>query len=103
MKRSIYLICVCIFACMITACGGRKEAFVSPNKENRIIVKYDFVSRPSIEYNGDCIWKYPGSGFNEEAYFRVEWIDDNTFKFIYDDESHSGKYAEEYEIVLKEN
>ena len=30
--------------------------------------------------------------------FNVEWIDDDTVKLIYNDETHSGKYSEEFEI-----
>ena len=51
-------------------------------------------------YNGDVIWKYEGSGFNEEVFFQVEWIDDDTVKLIYNNESHNGKYYEEFEIDL---
>ena len=51
-------------------------------------------------HNGDVIWKYEGSGFNEEAVFQVEWIDEDTVKLIYNDESHGGKYYEEFEIYL---
>ena len=58
------------------------------------------VSRPCVIYKGDCIWKYPGNGFNEEVFFDVEWIDDDTVKLIYNDESHGGKYYEEFEIDL---
>ena len=38
---------------------------------NKITVEYDFVSRPCVIYKGDCIWKYPGNGFNEEVFFDV--------------------------------
>ncbi len=37
---------------------------------------------------------------NEEVYFNVEWVDEDTIKLIYNDESHQGKYYEEFEIDL---
>ena len=101
MLRRIFFIClICIVACSVIACGNRQEKYSSPNGENTIIVEYDLASRPHVIYNGDVIWKYEGSGFNEEVFFQVEWIDDDTVKLIYNDESHNGKYYEEFEIDL---
>ena len=40
---------ICIIACSIIACSNREENYTSP-----------------------------GSGFNEEVFFAVEWIDDDT-------------------------
>lgn len=51
-------------------------------------------------YNGNRIWEYEGSGFNEEVFFQVEWIDEDTVRLIYIDESHNGNYYEEFEIDL---
>ena len=100
MKR-LLLFCLIIFmAVCLIACGNRMEEYTSPSGANRIKVEYDYASRPSVFYNGDCVWKYKGSGFNEEVFFKVEWIDDDTIKLIYNDESHGGKYYEEYEIDL---
>ena len=100
MKR-LLLFCLIIFmAVCLIACGNRMEEYTSPSGTNRIKVEYDYASRPSVFYNGDCVWKYKGSGFNEEVFFKVEWIDDDTIKLIYNDESHGGKYYEEYEIDL---
>ena len=100
MKRIITLFTIFIIACSISACSNRQEKYSSPNGENTIIVEYDLASRPHVIYNGDVIWKYEGSGFNEEVFFQVEWIDDDTVKLIYNDESHNGKYYEEFEIDL---
>lgn len=101
MLRRIFFIClICIVACSVIACSNRQEKYSSPNGENTIIVEYDLASRPHVIYNGDVIWKYEGSGFNEEVFFQVEWIDDDTVKLIYNDESHNGKYYEEFEIDL---
>lgn len=100
MKRIITLCMICVIACSLIACSNRAEKYTSPDGETTITVKYDYASRPSVLYNGECIWKYPGSGFNEEVFFDVEWIDDDTVKLIYNDESHGGKYYEEFEIDL---
>lgn len=100
MKRIVTLFIICIIACSLIACSNRQEKYSSPNGENTIIVEYDFVSRPQVISNGDVVWKYEGSGFNEEVHFQVEWIDEDTVKLIYRDESHNGKYYEEFEIDL---
>ncbi|MCR5327311.1 MAG: hypothetical protein K6E12_00445 [Saccharofermentans sp.] len=99
--RKVFLFClICIVACSVISCGNRQEKYSSLNGENTIIVEYDYASRPHVIYNGDVIWKYEGSGFNEEVFFDVEWIDEDTVKLIYNDESHGGKYYEEFEIDL---
>ncbi len=100
MKRFLTFCMICFLACSLSACSDRVEKYTSPGGENTITVEYDFVSRPSVFNNGDRIWEYPGSGFNEEVFFEVEWIDDDTLKLIYNDETHNGKYYEEYEINL---
>ena len=100
MKR-LLLFCLIIFMTVsLIACGNRMEEYTSPSGANRIKVEYDCASRSSVFYNGNCVWEYKGSGFNEEVFFKVEWIDDDTIKLIYNDESHNGKYYEEYEIDL---
>ena len=100
MKRLLSVCLIIFIAFNAAACGDRKEKYSSPNGKNAITVEYDFVSRPHVVYNGDVIWKYDGSGFNEEVTFHVEWIDEDTVKLIYKDESHNGMYYEEFEIDL---
>ncbi len=100
MKRLLSFCLIVFIALNVAACGNRREKYSSPNGENSIIVEYDAVSRPHVIYHGDVIWKYEGRGFNEEAYFEVEWVDEDTIKLIYNDESHQGKYYEEFEIDL---
>ncbi len=100
MKRLIMLCMICFMTCNMIACSNRVEEYTSPSGENTITVKYDYASRPSVFNKGDCIWNYPGSGFNEEVFFDVEWLDDDTLKLINNDESHNGKYYEEYKIEL---
>ncbi|MBR1797252.1 MAG: hypothetical protein IJ757_04480 [Clostridiales bacterium] len=55
-------------------------------------MEYDFARRPHVIYNGDVIWEYEGSGFNEEVVFQVEWIDEDSVMLIYNDESHKWTY-----------
>ena len=100
MKRISSICLIFVIACSLIACGNRTEEYTSPGGENKITVEYDYVSRPSVIHNGDCIWEYDGNGFNEEVFFEVEWIDEDTVKLICNDESHSGKYYEEFEIDL---
>lgn len=80
--------------------SDRKNQFTSPNGTNTIKIEYDFLSRPSVYFNGDKIWEYEGSGFTEEVIFDVTWISEDSFKIVYNDESHAGKYAEEYIVNI---
>ena len=100
MKKIIVSLLIIITLLSLSACVNRVEKYTSPSGNNKITVEYDFVSRPCVIYKGDCIWKYPGNGFNEEVFFDVEWIDDDTVKLIYKDGRHNGKYYEEFEIDL---
>jgi len=100
MKKVIVSLLIIVTLLSLSACVNRVEKYTSPSGNNKITVEYDFVSRPSVYYSGNCIWKYPGRGFNEEAYFKVSWIDDDTVKLVYSDPAHGGKYYEEFEIDL---
>lgn len=80
--------------------GNRKAIYKSPEGTNRITVKYDFVSRPSVIYKGNTIWEYQGAGFMEDVSFDIDWISEDSFYIRYEDEMHDGKFAEEFEITL---
>ncbi len=84
----------------IVLSGNRKDIFKSPEGTNRITVKYDFMSRPSVIYKGNTIWEYEGGVFMEDVTFHVEWTSEDSFYIRYDDEMHDGKFAEEFEITL---
>ena len=99
-NKVLIVIPILLVISSLTACINRRETFKSPNGTNKITVSYDFVSRPSVIYKGKTIWEYEGRGFNEEAFFYVDWLSENDFILHYDDESHSGKYAEEFHITL---
>ena len=96
------VVVVAIIMLIILFCfGGRKVTYSSPDKTNSVTISYDIVSRPSVIYDGKKIWEYPGSGFNEEAFFDVLWQSEDTIILRYDDPSHGGKFAEEYLIKLE--
>ena len=65
MKKIIVALLIIITLLSLSACVNRVEKYTSPSGNNKITVEYDFVSRPCVIYKGDCIWKYPGRGFNE--------------------------------------
>lgn len=76
--------------------------YTSPQGTNVIIVKYDFVSRPSVFKRGllwdKKLWEYPSPGFTETVVFGVEWISEDQIRFTYDDSCDS--YDEEYIITI---
>lgn len=103
MKKS-FILPLTFVVLLIAACGSlsaRTEKYTSPTGENTIVVEYDFVSRPTVYYDGEVIWKYSGAGFQEEVFFDVSWINEETILLKYKDEGHDGKYAEEFEVDIK--
>ncbi len=63
------MLCLISFlAFSLIVCGNRTEECTSPSGENKIKVEYDYVSRPSVLYNDDCVWEYEGSRFNEDVF-----------------------------------
>lgn len=103
-KKSLYIYFLLFGFFVCTLCGcehNRQDVFTSPKETNTVTIKYDYVSRPSVFYEGEKIWEYPNSGFNEEVFFYVEWTSEDSFILKYDDKSHDGKYAEEYLIELE--
>ncbi len=99
MRKTILMIIIPIL--LLSGCRGeRDEDFTSPEGTNTVTVQYDFVSRPSVYYNGQKIFDYEKSGFIEEVFFYVEWLSEDELLLKYDDPSHDGKYAEEYTISL---
>ncbi len=101
MKKRLPILFAMIIISCTAACGSESEKYISPGGENKITVKYDLVGRPKVIHNKKCVWEYSGSGFNEEPLWKVEWIDEDSFKLIYKDVSHNGKFSEEYEINLE--
>ena len=67
----------------------------SPSGEKTVTVKVDYVSRPDVFYNNECIFEYDGSGFSETVYWNVEWISENEIRLYLDHDS-----GEDYRIVI---
>ncbi len=64
---------------------------VSPSGNKKVTVKYDYVSRPDVYHNGDCIFEYSKSGFNETVFWNVEWLSEDEIKLYltgYEDEEY---------------
>lgn len=74
---------------------GLTKEFVSEDGSIVIVVKQDFVSRPTVFYEGKKIFEYKGSGFMETVKWDVEFIDDNIIKL------GCLQYNEEYKIEIK--
>lgn len=92
-----------LWSCNHTLFHAEQEVITSPNGTNTIIVKYDFVSRPTYQkgfQRNKKVWDYEGSGFMETVYLSVEWLSENQIRFSYDDTDD--KYDEEYIITLDE-
>ena len=73
------------------------ETLVSPNEVNTIIVRYDYVSRPSVFLiTGELLFEYSKPGFMETVNFEVKWIND--YEFVLFNE----RFGEEYQISIPE-
>lgn len=74
-----------------------EEEYVSesPLGEKTVTVKVDYVSRPDVFFNDECIFEYDGSGFSETVYWNVEWIAENEIRLYLD--SYNG---EDYSIEI---
>ena len=70
------------------------KKFTSPNKVNTILVRYDYVSRPSVFLDGKEIFEYSRAGFMENVHFDVKWISD--YEFIL----YNERVKEEYRVVI---
>lgn len=83
--------------------SGQTDSFSSPNGKTHILVKYDFVSRPTVYKKEGLIfnkklWSYEGAGFTETVWFEPEWISDTEFIFRYDDKND--EFDEEFLIKV---
>lgn len=99
-KRIIRIVILILVAILCGRCAYTNLKFetqydqklVSPNNVNTILIRYDYVSRPSVFLeNGDKIFEYSDSGFMETIHFDVEWIND--YEFILYNESVDEKYT----------
>lgn len=113
MKRNTikYILILAVILIIIFLCRScapfygpaEEEIYTSPEGTNTIVVKYDFVSRPSVYIKGRLrdkkIWDYPNSGFMETVHFNVEWLSENQIRLNYDD-MRNDQYDEEYIITI---
>lgn len=97
LPKAILICFVVIFVLFIVAssCDAIKydQQFdsVSPSGTKTVTVKTDYVSRPDVYYNDECIFEYPKSGFNETVLWQVEWISEDEIRLYlnsYDDEDY---------------
>lgn len=95
----VLLFVLCIFEGCDTIGYERCHIEESPSGENRVIIKYDMVSRPFVFQQEDGkekqIWSYPKAGFMETVYFEVEWLSESSILLSYD--------TEEYTIILNKS
>lgn len=64
-------------------------------------MKTDYVHRPDVYYDGQCIFEYDKSGFNETVYWDVEWLSEDEILLYISSPDADNKYAEErYEIEM---
>ena len=105
LRYFLILVLVIVVLRWLSSCGydnGLTYTSTSPQGTNSIIVKRDFVSRPTIFKQGllwdKKIWQYEGSGFMETVGFDIEWLSENQIRFFYDDEND--EYDEEYIITI---
>lgn len=110
-KYSLLLTAILIIIFLYRSCapffGPSEElTYTSPKGTNTIVVKYDFVSRPSVYIKGRFrdkkIWDYPNNGFMETVHFHVEWISENQILLEYND-MRDAKYDEEYIITIPDH
>ena len=73
----------------------RDKEFISPTGQTKVLLRYDFVSRPFLFYNGELIFSYKGAGFMESVFFDIEWITEMEIRL------YTEKYDEEYFITLE--
>ncbi len=82
--------------------GQPVQKYTSPQGTHKIVVEYDFVSRPRVYeekwYGKDHLWSYDGNGFMETVYFDVEWVSEDQFYIRYDDSND--EYDEAFLITI---
>ena len=74
---------------------NRDKEFISPTGQTKVLLRYDFVSRPFLFYNGELIFSYERSGFMENVFFDIEWISEMKVRL------YTEQYDEEYFITLE--
>jgi len=72
----------------LTGCNDvkyeKEYEYESPSGEKTVTVKVDYVSRPDVFYNDECIFEYNRPGFTGTEYWKVEWISENEIRLYLD-------------------
>lgn len=85
---------VCVFTDFGYDTRADKE-FISPNGQQTVLLRYDFVSRPFVFYEKNQVFAYPNSGFMENVKFEIEWVAENEICL------YNIRFDEEYFITLE--
>ena len=91
-------ISICLLIDNIKYERTRDKKLTSPSGKNQIILRYDNLSRPYIFKGNTLIYKYEGSGFNEEVEWQINWITENEINLYYD--SENDQFDESYKIII---
>lgn len=73
-------------------------SYTSPLGTRTILVRYDYVSRPSVFINGERLFYYNGTGFNETVSWDVTWESERQIILSYDDSND--EFDEEFYIDI---
>lgn len=74
------------------------STYTSPMGTRSILLRYDYVSRPSVFINGEQLFCYEGSGFNETVFWNVTWTSEQQIILSYDD--NNDEYDEKFYIDI---
>lgn len=104
-KSCIALIAILITAWLFRSCTDTityektfDSTYISPLGTRSVLVRYDYVSRPSVFVNGERLFYYKGSGFNETVFWNVTWTSEQQIVLSYDDSND--EYDEEFYINI---
>ena len=101
-KTVISVVIVVFVMTFVVGCTNqmyeKEEIFKSPTGKKEVIVKVDYVSRPDVFCDNECIFQYEGSGFNETVYWDVEWLSEEEIR-LYLSAPSNDKYADESYMI----
>lgn len=80
----------------------RDRVITSPDKSYSLLLRYDYVSRPSIFKDGELIYEYKGSGFMESVGFNIKWVSDDEI-LLYLESPKKEKYKNEQFYINVKN
>lgn len=104
-KCSITFIAIAVAAVLFRGCADTMSyekrfdsAYTSPLGTRTILVRYDYVSRPSVFINGERLFYYKGRGFNETVSWGVTWASEQQIVLSYNDSND--EYDEKFYIDI---